>query len=79
MNGRIAYQASIIRAGILAGASLKCPGAHQDPWCRRDNREERGYQRYIVGLAGDYRAFCELSLQEQRAYWSWRRTHQTEL
>jgi len=81
MHGRIHYRASIIQAGAAARAAVGLrPGARMaDAIESCAEREERSYRHYIEEHIGRYRPFSQLSPLEQRAYWSWRLTHDDQL
>jgi hypothetical protein len=85
MYGHSEYRSCIIQAGALARAALASAAAARLPLRRvrtdqrRGEREQRSYRRYCAEQQQAYREFSELPPAEQRAYWRWRDTHDSEL
>ena len=79
MHGRVHYRASIIEAGALGHGAVSARRGRVAVGGLCAEREERSYRHYIEEHAGAYRKFFQLSPREQRAYWSWRLTHEGEL
>ena len=81
MLGRAHYRASLVQAGSLTHEAVAVGRCARVPQLAKDcaEREERSYRHYMEEHGARYRTFSQLSPREQRAYWSWRLTHEEHL